>query len=591
MTLRYGYDEVRRDLLAGITVAAISLPQAMAYALIAGIDPRYGLYSAIAVTAIASIFGSSSHLINGPTNAISLVVFSALAFFDSEARPEAVQAMLLLGLMAGAFQILIAVFRLGDLTRYISESVVLGFMAGAGFLVGLGQIGNVLGMTDRGTGHQRVIHRLALTVTSDQPVNFRALAVAAITILLVVSLRWQVQKRRWPQLDMLVALVVTSFIASALGWSVPVPGHKALVAVVGRVPSGLPLPHIPEIKFWWVREMAGSSLAVALLGLLEALAISKSIAYHTGQKLDFNRQCLAEGLANLGGGFMQCLPGSGSLTRSAINYQAGAATRASGIFAAAAVALVVVVAAPLARYVPKAALAGLLLVTAVRLIDWRRLGYAFRASRYDAGLVLCTALSAVFISVEFSILIGVGVSLLLFVPRAARLRLTELSIGADRVIRRRLPSDERCSAVIICDLEGELFFGAAPELDRFFDAVAAATADGPRIVVLRLRRTRNPDLVCIERLEQFLHRMAKAGILVLLSGVRDDVAQAMRNLRFHEWLPSDRVFTSDPLRPGSSTIEAVRSAYERAASAVATCSHCRGVASPDPLHADWYYVI
>src|SRR5580658_6967198 len=157
MKLNYSWDSGQKDLLAGVTVAAISLPQAMAYALIAGIDPRFGLYSAIVVTAVASFFGSSSHLINGPTNAISLVVFSALAFFDPDARFDAYQAAFLLGIMVGTIQILIAVFRLGDLTRYISESVVLGFMAGAGLLVGLGQIGNLAGLGDRGSGQQPVL--------------------------------------------------------------------------------------------------------------------------------------------------------------------------------------------------------------------------------------------------------------------------------------------------------------------------------------------------------------------------------------------------------------------------------------------------
>jgi SulP family sulfate permease len=157
MKLDHSWESVRHDLLAGVTVAAISLPQAMAYALIAGVDPRFGLYSAIVVTLVASIFGSSSHLINGPTNAISLVVFSALAFFDPDARFDAYQAMFLLGIMIGSIQILIAVFKLGDLTRYISESIVIGFMAGAGTLVGLTQLGNLTGIRDRGTGQQHAL--------------------------------------------------------------------------------------------------------------------------------------------------------------------------------------------------------------------------------------------------------------------------------------------------------------------------------------------------------------------------------------------------------------------------------------------------
>src|SRR3984885_891216 len=159
MKLDYSFPNARKDLLAGVTVAAISLPQAMAYALIAGVDPRFGLYSAIVITLVASIFGSSSHLINGPTNAISLVVFSALAFFSTGAHMEMYQAMFLLGIMVGVIQILIAIFKLGDLTRFISESVVIGFMAGAGLLVAIGQVGNFLGVSKTGgNGHSVLVH-------------------------------------------------------------------------------------------------------------------------------------------------------------------------------------------------------------------------------------------------------------------------------------------------------------------------------------------------------------------------------------------------------------------------------------------------
>src|SRR3984957_8954502 len=162
MNLDYSWGKARRDLLAGVTVAAIAIPQAMAYALIAGVDPRFGLYSAIVVTLVASIFGSSSHLINGPTNAISLVVFSSLIGFD--ARFDAYQAMFLLGVLVGVIQVLISVFKLGDLTRYISESVVLGFMAGAGLLVAIGQVGNFLGVSKTGGNGHSVLVRLWETV-------------------------------------------------------------------------------------------------------------------------------------------------------------------------------------------------------------------------------------------------------------------------------------------------------------------------------------------------------------------------------------------------------------------------------------------
>jgi SulP family sulfate permease len=572
MRLDYSWGKARQDLLAGVTVAAISLPQAMAYALIAGVDPRFGLYSAIVVTLVASIFGSSSYLINGPTNAISLVVFSALAFFDPDARFDAYQAMFLLGIMVGSIQILIAVFKLGDLTRYISESVVIGFMAGAGALVGLTQLGNLSGLRDRGTGQQHVLYRIWMTLSSG-PVNSRALGIGLGTIVLVVVLRKLARKYHLPQFDMLLALIVAAVVAAAFGWSKPALDGKTIISVVGSVPRSLPLPHIPEIKFWWVKELSGSALAIAFLGLLEALAIAKSIANTTRQTLDYNRQCLAEGLANLTGGFFQCLPGSGSLTRSAINFQAGAVSRFSGVLAAGTVALVVLALAPFARYIPKAALAGLLLVTAVRLVDWKRLSYAIRASRYDAGLVLVTAFSAIFISVEFSILIGVALSILLFVPRAALLRWSELVVSNERVVRERLREDPPCTAMLLYDLEGELFFGAAPQLGRCFDHLKQRTENEPiSYVVLRLKRTRNPDMVSLERFDHFLHDMQACGVTVILCGVRPAFLKAMRNLRFQEWLPADRIFPEEEEKY-SSTLKAVRHVYELLDDS--SCEHCR----------------
>jgi sulfate permease, SulP family len=588
MTLDYSWDKGRSDLLAGVTVAAISLPQAMAYALIAGIDPRFGLYSAIVVTLVASIFGSSSHLINGPTNAISLVVFSALAFFDPDARFDAYQATFLLAMMIGTIQILIAVFKLGDLTRYISESVVIGFMAGAGALVGLSQLGNLTGLRDRGTGQQHVLYRIWLTLTGGH-VNPQALSIGVGTIVLVVILRTLARKYHLPQIDMLVALIVAAIVAAWFGWSKPGLDGQTLVSVVGSVPRSLPLPHVPEIKFWWVRELSGSALAIAFLGLLEALAIAKSIATYTRQPLDYNRQCLAEGLANLTGGFFQCLPGSGSLTRSAINYQAGAVSRFSGVIASGTVALVVVAFAPYARFIPKAALAGLLLVTASRLIDWKRLSYAVRASRYDAGLVFVTAFSAVFVSVEFSILIGVALSFLLFVPRAALLRWSQLVVSSERVVRERLNEDPPCTAMLLYDLEGELFFGAATELDRCFDELKRRAKDeNIHFVVLRLKRTRNPDMVSLERFEHFLRDMEKREVSVLLCGIRPDFAKAAKNLRFDDWLPADRVFREEDEK-FSATLKAVRHVHSLLRDN--TCLHCRqnGTASAD-RQAQYYLV-
>jgi sulfate permease, SulP family len=585
----YRWIDARRDLIAGATVAAISLPQAMAYALIAGVDPRLGLYSAIVVTAVASIFGSSSHLINGPTNAISLVVFSTLAFLDPDARFDAYQATFLLCIMAGIIQILIAVFRLGDLTRYISESVVLGFMAGASWLIALGQLGNLFGLHDQGSGHQHVLYRVWLTLTQGGPLNVYAFGIGLGTILLVIALGRLRKRYRLPQMEMLLSLIAAALIAALFGWSVPGPNGKTLIAVIGNVPAGLPAPHIPLIRFWWVKELSSGALAIAFLGLLEALAIAKSIANQTRQSLDYNRQCLAEGLANLTGGFFQCLPGSGSLTRSAINFQSGAVTRFSGVFAAVTVAVIVVSFAPLARYVPKAALAGLLFVTAAKLVDWERLRLALRTSGYDAGLVFITAFAALFISIEFSILIGVAISIVLFVPRAARLRCSELVVTTEGVVRERLAEDPVCDALVLYDLEGEMFFGAAPELDRYLTELKErAQSKAIHAIVLRLKRIRNPDLVCLERLRDFIEELKTKGITVLLCGVRADLAKPIRNMGFSNWLAPDQVFPEEDDKD-SATIKAVRHAYDLVGQN--GCDHCKQKGLQDAGHEKLYYLV
>jgi SulP family sulfate permease len=561
--VNYPWATGRRDLVAGLTVAAVALPQGVAYALIAGVDPKYGVYSAIVVTAIASIFGSSAHLINGPTSAISLLVFSSLAFIDPENRTALFEALFVLGVLVGVFQILIAVFKLGDLTRYISESVIIGFMLAAALLLAIGQIGNALGVKDKGNAHMQVLQRLYLTLFHGDKINFRAVLLSVTAVVVAVVGRRLVKRFGWPQIDLLAVLVVAGLIAYAAGWSIPGADGKSAVSVAAKVPQSLPTPHIPVLDLGSLAQLSQGALAIAFIGLIEALSIAKAIAHQSQQKIDYNRQILAEGLANLTGGFFQSLPGSGSLSRSAINFQAGAVTRLSGIVAAATVAVALLLFAPLLHYVPTAALAGLLLVTAVRLVDYKRLIATVKASRYDAGLVVITALTGILWDLDKAVLLGIALSVVLFVPRAAKLKAAELAITPEGVVRERLPDDPVDPSTVIYDLEGELFFGAAPELDRYFDTLRARIrSDGIRVVILRLKRVRDPDAVCIERLEHFLREengreVNGHRVTILLAGIRPDALKVLRNIGFQEWFPADQVFPEE-VEEFSATLKAVR---------------------------------
>lgn len=562
LALKYDTKLFRADLIAGLTVAAIAVPQGMAYALLAGVDPRYGLYSVIVVTLVASIFGSSSHLINGPTSAISLVVFSALSIFEPEQRVEAAEAMFALGIMIGAIQIAIAVLRLGDLTRYISESVILGFMAAASVLLALGQIANTLGIKEKGTGAQHIFHRLWLTLTTGDAVNPKAVAISLGALILAIVLRGIVKRYRLLQFDMLAVIVVLGVVAYLAGWTVPGPSGKSAVGVAGIVPAALPTFHIPAIKLKWLWDLSTDAFAIAFLGLLEALAIAKAIANETRQPLDYNRQILAEGLANLAGGFFRSLPGSGSLSRSAINYQAGGATRFSGVLTAGFVALALLALAPLAKYVPKPALAALLLLTAARLIDFKRLAYTIRASRPDAAIVIVTGIAGLVFGLDQAILIGVALSIVLFVPRAAKLKVTELIVDEQLVVRARRHDERASDGLLIYDLEGELFFGVAPELERTFNEIGSRIeTDNVRKLLLRLKRVRNPDVVMLEQLEHFLKDVQRRGVDVWLAGVRPDLTAALHRLGFETWFPPERILPHGA-EDYSATLSALRQIRE-----------------------------
>jgi SulP family sulfate permease len=299
--------------------------------------------------------------------------------------------------------------------------------------------------------------------------------------------------------------------------------------------------------------------------------MAKAIAAQTQQKLDIHQQCLSEGLANLTGSFFHCFPGSGSLTRSALNQQAGAVSQWSGVVSAGAVAAIVLLFAPLAQYIPRSALAGLLILTGWRMVDRHQLRYHLRATRFDAGIVIATALAAVFISVEFCILIGILMSFVLYVPRAAGAYLTEFTLTAEGFVRERIPTDPPCDRVLLYNLEGELFFGSARALENQLATLERRARDDTRVLVLRVKRVRNPDAVCLNLLDTFIKHLQQRGIAVLLCGVRQDLAKALRATGLEERLGAEHIFP-EAASIMSSTLAALRHAYRLLDGA--TCRLC-----------------
>lgn len=578
----YNLGYLRRDVFSGLTVAAVAVPQAMAYAKIFEMPPQYGLYTAIVMTTVGALLDSSKQLINGPTNAISIAMMSAMAA-ASVPSDQWIATAIMMALLIGTIQTSIALLRFGDLSRFVSHAVIVGFTLGASVLLLLNQIPKILGLPKRGGTHDPAIVQFFRTITEAPGIHWPTAAVGVSTIVFALLFRWANKRFKIGIPELLSAIGISALLVVQFD-----PGKVHGIKLIDPIPSALPSFQLPTISFQAIRELAGSATAIAFLGLLEAIAMAKSIANKTGEKLDMNQQCLSEGLANFVGGFFQCFPGSGSLTRSYINHISGAATQWSGVFSAVGVAIAVLILAPYAAYIPDASLAGVLVLTATRMTDLKALRYHLKATRFDAVILVATALSAILISVEYCILIGVLMSFAFYVAKAAHISVGELMVTADRVIREIKPTDTRCTKLRIYNVEGELFFGSAPDFEKNLERIESECSENSRVIILRLKRARNPDAVCLHLMQKFIEHMHELGIVVMLSGVSDTMYKSFENVGIVKLVREELIFREEAIL-WVSTISAMKRAYEIIGND--RCPHCPNEAFATKNHDDWSYMI
>lgn len=580
----YSFDHFRRDVLSGLTVAAVAVPQAMAYATIFDMPIKMGLYTAIVMTTVGALLDSSKQLINGPTNVICIAMLSALAGVEEGSR---IQAAILMAFMVGLIQTAIALLRFGDLSRFISNSVIVGFTLGASILLLLEQTKHILGLKAQGSDHDHLLVRFWNTLLFGGGIHWPTVGIAVLTIAVALAIRWTNKRFRIIIPELLLAIAMTTTLVAFAdpegSLRIRLQDQKSIANLPRELPSFAP----PDFDWGLIRNLSSSAAAIAFLGLLEALAMAKSIASKTGQKLDMNQQCLSEGVANMAGSFFQCFPGSGSLTRSYINHLSGAATQWSGVISAVGVAATILFFAPLAQYVPKAALAAVLVLTAARMNDFKLLRYYFDATRFDRWILIATALSAILISVEFCILIGVFLSFAFF-ARAARIKVHELILTNERVIRESTPNDLPCSYLRVINVEGEMFFGCGPEFEKQLEKFVDEAPDQLKVIVMRLKRANNPDAVCMDVLERFIVLMKNRGVLIMLSGIRMDMMRTLSNVGIDQLVGEENVFPEES-EIWVSTFNAIKKGYSLLDQK--RCEHCPNRAIAREERGDWSYMI
>ncbi len=453
-------DTLRADLIAGLTGAVIVLPQGVAFAIIAGLPPQYGLYTAMITPIVAALFGSSRHLISGPTTAISIVVFSSISGHVQPGTPEFVSLALTLTFLAGVFQFAFGLARMGMVVNFVSHTVVVGFTAGAAILIATSQMKNVLGVSaHRG---ESFIHTWMNLWEGIGSFNIYVFAVAIVTLVLAITI-----KRIKPLFpNLLLALVVGSVISYLID------GAANGVQVVGEIPAQLPPLSMPTFSFTTIKMLAPEAFAVALLGLIEAVSISRSIAAKSHQRIDSNQEFIGQGLSNMVGSFFSSYAGSGSFTRSGVNYASGAKTPISAIFAAIILMVVVLLVAPLTAYLPLAAMGGVIMVVALNLIDIKQIKHVLVSSKSETTILLTTFFSTLFLDLEFAIYLGVLVSLVIFLARTSFPEIVTLAPDIDHRYNKHILTDvtikplTQCPKLKIVRVDMSIYFGSLNHIEK-----------------------------------------------------------------------------------------------------------------------------
>ncbi len=453
---------IKDDLIAGITGTIIVIPQAVAFAMIAGLPPVYGFYTAMITPVVAALFGSSYHLISGPTTAISIVVYATISKMADPATEldTYITLTLVLTFLAGLFQFLMGLARMGKLVNFVSHSVVIGFTAGAGILIAVKQLKYVFGIeVPRGSHFYEIILYIVKHIGETNLLIF-GVAIATIAMALVVKLFIKPLSRYY----MLLSMLFGSVLALLLG------GEAQGIETVGQIPSQLPSFQVPEFSVTNITSLASGAFILALLGLIEAVAIARAIALNTHQKINGNQEFIGQGLSNMVASFFSSYAGSGSFTRSGVNHQAGAKTPMAAIFASIFLTLVLLLFAPYASYLPKAAMGGIILLVGYNLIDFHHIKRVFKSSRRELFILGVTLLGTLFLELETALFFGILASLFFYLERTSNPNIAILGLDKNqRFINVERASDLKlCPQIKIVRIDGSIYFGALEGISDFF---------------------------------------------------------------------------------------------------------------------------
>ena len=529
----YDQETFKGDLTAGVTVAIMLIPQGMAYALLAGMPPVYGLYASIIPVLIYAILGSSRQLAVGPVAMVSLLIVAGVGELADAGSDRFIHLAIMTALGVGTVQFLMGVFRMGFLVNFLSHPVLSGFTSAAALIIGASQLSNLLGLD---LERSKQVHEIL--IGAYQNIGNINLITAAIGIGSVVSImmlkKW---KKTFP--SALFVVVAGTLITAFFGL------NTMGVSIVGNVPDGLPSLQMPGLSLGDFRSLLPIILVISLVSYMESIAVAKAIANKRGYKVDANQELIALGGANLGGAFFQSFPTTGGFSRTAVNDQSGAKTTLASVITAVLIGITVLFLTPLFYYLPSAVLAAIIMVAVAGLFDAEEMVHLWETEKKDLAMLSVTFLATLFLGIEEGIGIGVLLSLIMVIYTSTRPHSTELGrLGDTQNFRNtdRYPEAKTEPGILIFRFDSNLYFANVEHFRESIEEKVNERGQKLSVVILDASAINNVDSTGMHALSELIKFLRTRGIAFYLAGVIGPVRDKLKRSGITETMGEENFF-------------------------------------------------
>lgn len=529
----YTKSDFKGDLQAGLTVGVMLVPQGMAYGLLAGLPPIYGLYSGIVPLLLYAFFGSSRQLSVGPVALVSLLVLAGVGRFAETGSEAFVGMAIATALIAGLIQVGLSIFRLGFLINFLSHPVISGFTSAAAFIIGLSQLKFLLGIDiPRANRVQDIFVDAAANI---HQTNFITLAIGLVGIVMILIIR-RIRKT-------LPSGLIVVLLGTALVWLAHLDQYG--VDIVKEIPRGLPTFSLPQLTLEEIGKLFPLALTICIISFIESLAIAKTLeARHKSYRVDANQELLALGMSKIGGAFFQAFPTTGSFTRSAVNDEAGARTGMSSIFATVLVIITLLFFTPVFYYLPKALLASIIVAAVIGLVDYKEALHLWKTDRRDFLTLMATFLITLTLGIQIGVATGVVLSIALLIYRSSKPHVAVLGRLPDTRYFRNVTRFEHAIQYpdkLILRFDAQLYFGNAEFFRETVEKLSIEKGENLRYVILDCASISDMDSTGAHTLQEVVSFLKSRDIVFAMASVIGPVRDTLGNTGLLDLIGKDNI--------------------------------------------------